>query len=135
VAALDGGVAVKVIAGTVGGVSGPINGIATEPVLLDVALPEGGRFALPLPKDHSVFLYPFDGDIAVGEAATRVARGSIAVLGAGDGVLITAPKGAARVLLAAGRPLNETVARYGPFVMNTTQQLREALADYEQGRF
>jgi len=50
-------------------------------------------------------------------------------------VLITAPRGAARVLLAAGRPLNEPVARYGPFVMNTTQQLREALVDYELGRF
>jgi quercetin 2,3-dioxygenase len=64
-----------------------------------------------------------------------VARGSIAVLGAGDGVLITAPQGAARVLVAAGQPLNEPVARYGPFVMNTTQQLREALVDYELGRF
>jgi hypothetical protein len=135
VATLDGSIAVKVIAGTVGGVSGPINGIATEPVLLDVALPAGGRFTLPLPAGHSVFLYPFDGDIAVGEVATRVARGSIAVLGAGDGVLITTPKGAARVLLAAGRPLNEPVARYGPFVMNTNQQLREALVDYELGRF
>ena len=135
VATLGGGVSAKVIAGTVGGVGGPIDGIATEPVLLDLALPAGGRLTLPLPQAHSVFLYPFDGDIAVGEAVTRVERGSIAVLGAGEGVLISAPKGAARVLLAAGRPLNEPVARYGPFVMNTTQQLREALADYELGRF
>ncbi|HWG78377.1 MAG TPA: pirin-like C-terminal cupin domain-containing protein, partial [Stellaceae bacterium] len=129
------GVAVKVIAGAVAGVNGPINGIATEPVLLDLALPASGRFALPLPQGHNVFLYPFEGDIAVGAAATPVARGSVAVLGAGDGVLITAPTGAARVLLAAGRPLNEPVARYGPFVMNTTQQLREAVADFERGRF
>ena len=135
VATLGGGVSAKVIAGTVGGVGGPIDGIATEPVLLDLALPAGGRLTLPLPPGHSVFLYPFDGDIAVGEAVTRVERGSIAVLGAGEGVLISAPKGAARVLLAAGRPLNEPVARYGPFVMNTPQQLREALADYELGRF
>jgi quercetin 2,3-dioxygenase len=134
VATVDG-VTVKVIAGTVGGVSGPVHGIATAPVLLDLALPAGARFSLPLPKGHNAFLYPFEGDIAVGEAATQVARGGIAVLGAGDGVLITAPKGAARVLLAAGRPLNEPVARYGPFVMNTAQQLREALADYELGRF
>jgi quercetin 2,3-dioxygenase len=135
VTALDGGVTAKVIAGTVGGVSGPINGIATEPVLLDLALPAAGRLTLPLPEGHHVFLYPFDGEIAVGDGATRVARGSIAVLGTGDGVLITAPKGQARVLLAAGRPLNEPVARYGPFVMNTTEQLREALVDYELGRF
>ncbi len=113
----------------------PIHGIATEPVLLDVALPAGGRFALPLPAGHSVFLYPFEGEVAVGDAATRVPRGSIAVLGPGDGVVITAPAGAGRVLLAAGRPLNEPVARYGPFVMNTPQQIREALVDYELGRF
>ena len=135
VATLGGGVSAKVIAGTVGGVGGPIDGIATEPVLLDLALPAGGRLTLPLPQAHSVFLYPFDGDIAVGEAATRVERGSIAVLGAGEGVLISAPKGAARVLLAAGRPLNEPVARYGPFVMNTREELQQAFADYQAGRF
>ena len=135
VAQLDGGVKVKVIAGAIDGVRGPIHGIATEPVLLDVALPAGGRFALPLPAGHSVFLYPFEGEVAVGDPATRVPRGSIAVLGPGDGVVLTAPAGDARVLLAAGRPLNEPVARYGPFVMNTQQQIREALADYELGRF
>jgi quercetin 2,3-dioxygenase len=135
VAALPESVRVKVIAGALGEVRGPIDGIATEPVLLDLALPMGGRFAMPLPAGHNVFLYVFDGEAAVGEAATVVPRGSIAVLGDGDGVAVSAPKGAARVLLAAGRPLNEPVARYGPFVMNTEQQLREALRDYQLGRF
>ncbi|HEX7968665.1 MAG TPA: pirin family protein [Stellaceae bacterium] len=135
VAELAGGVIVKVIAGALGGVHGPINGIATDPILLDVGLPAGGRFAMDLPRGHNAFLYPFEGEIAVGEASTRVARGSIAVLGEGDSVSIAAPAGAARVLLAAGRPLNEPVARYGPFVMNTPEQIREALVDYEQGRF
>src|SRR5260221_4527818 len=135
VAALDGGIKVKVIAGAIGGVRGPIHGIATEPVLLDVALPAGGRFALPVPAGHSAFLYPFAGEVAVGDAATRVPRGSIAVLGPGDSVVITAPAGDAPVLLAAGRPLHEPVARYGPLVMNTPQQIREALADYERGHF
>ncbi len=135
VAALPGGVTVKVIAGTVGDTTGPINGSATEPILRELALPAGGRLSLPLPQGHNAFLYAFEGEAAVGETATRLTRGSIAVLGQGDSVLLTAPAGAARVLLAAGRPLNEPVARYGPFVMNTPDQLRQAILDFQAGRF
>jgi len=135
VAALPGGVTAKVIAGTVGDTAGPIGGIATDPVLLDLALPAGATVSLPLPRGHNVFLYAFEGEAAVGEAGARLARGSIAVLGEGDGVLLRAPAGSARVLLAAGRPLNEPVARYGPFVMNTPDQLRQAILDYQSGRF
>jgi quercetin 2,3-dioxygenase len=135
IAELDGGVRVKVIAGTLGSAQGPINGIATDPVLLDVALPAGARFATKLPGGHNVFLYVFEGVAAVGGAATAVPRGSIAVLGEGEGVVLAAPDGATRVLLAAGHPLNEPVARYGPFVMNTEQQLREAFRDFQLGRF
>ncbi len=135
VAELAGGVRVKVIAGAAGGRRGPIHGIAADPTLLDLALSAGARFSMALPRGHSVFLYPFEGEIAVGEAGTRVARGSIAVLGEGDTVMITTPAGPARALLAAARPLNEPVARYGPFVMNTPEQIREALADYQAGRF
>ena len=135
VAELPGGVRVKVIAGALGSVQGPINGIAIEPVLLDVALPAGARFAMPLPSGHNVFLYVFEGIAAVGGDGAAVPRGSVAVLGEGDGVALAAPEGAARVLLAAGHPLNEPVARYGPFVMNTEQQLREALRDFQLGKF
>ena len=90
---------------------------------------------MPLPRGHNVFLYAFEGEAAVGEDGMRLTRGNIAVLGEGDGVLISAPAGAARVLLAAGRPLNEPVARYGPFVMNTPEQIRQALLDFQLGRF
>ena len=135
VAELAGGIRVKVIAGKLGDVTGPINGIATDPTLLDIALPKGGRFALALPETHSVFLYPFEGEAAVGDASTRVVRGSIAVLGQGEGVTIAAPDAPARILLAAGRPLNEPVARYGPFVMNTPQQIHDAIVDFQEGRF
>jgi quercetin 2,3-dioxygenase len=134
-APLPGGASVKVIAGRVGRVAGPVGGVATEPVMLDLALPAGGRAALPLPETHSAFLYAFEGEVAVGEAATRLPRGSIAVLGSGDGVTLAAPEAAARVLIVAGRPLNEPVARYGPFVMNTPDQIREALVDFQLGRF
>jgi len=132
--ALPGSVTAKVIAGAVGGTLGPIHGIATDPTLLDLALPQGASVALPVARGHNVFLYAFAGEATIGEAATRLPRGSIAVLGDGDGVLIAAPKSATRVLLAAGRPLNEPVARYGPFVMNTPEQIRQALYDYQLGR-
>jgi redox-sensitive bicupin YhaK (pirin superfamily) len=134
-AALAGGVRVKVIAGSLEGVRGPIAGIATDPVLLDVALPAGAALALPLPAGHNAFAYPFSGEVWIGEPAVKVGRGTIAVLGAGDGVLIRAEGAEARVLLAAARPLGEPVARYGPFVMSTPQQIREAIDDYQAGRF
>jgi hypothetical protein len=134
-ASLPGGVSIKVIAGEAGGVHGPINGIATEPVMLDIAVPADGAITLPLPATHAVFLYPFQGDIAVGESPDRVAHGTLAVLGAGDAVKIAAPGGDARVLLVAGRPLNEPIARYGPFVMNTPQEIRQAAMDFQAGRF
>ena len=134
-ASLPGGVTAKVIAGEAAGVRGPINGIATEPLMLDIALPADGRVTLPVPAGHTVFLYPFEGNVAVGNAADRIAPGNLVVLGAGDAVGIAAGGGAARVLLVAGRPLNEPVARYGPFVMNTPQEIRQAAMDYQAGRF
>ena len=129
------GVRVKVIAGALAKTRGPIHGIATDPTLLDVALPAGSRFMTPVPRGHNVFLYAFEGEAAVGDATTRLPRGSVAILGDGDSITLAAPAGAARVLLAAGRPLNEPVARYGPFVMNTPDQIRQAIADFQAGRF
>src|SRR5258708_38783994 len=76
VASLAGGVTAKVIAGAVGDTAGPINGIATEPTLLDLTLPAGTSVSLPLPRGHAVFLYAFDGEAAVGGAKTRLTRGS-----------------------------------------------------------
>ncbi|HWI25830.1 MAG TPA: pirin family protein [Stellaceae bacterium] len=134
-AALPGGVTAKVIAGTVGATRGPATGIATEPTLLDLALPAGAQAAVPLPSGHNVFLYAFEGEAAVGEDGTRLPRGSIAVLGEGDHVALAAPAAATRVLLAAARPLGEPVARYGPFVMNTADEVRQAIVDFQSGRF
>src|SRR5690242_10614867 len=135
VAALPGGVTAKVIAGTVGATRGPVTGIATEPTLLDLALPAGTQAVVPLPPGHNVFLYAFEGEAAIGEAGTRLPRGSIAVLGEGDHAALTAPGASTRVLLAAARPLGEPVARYGPFVMNTADEIRQAIVDFQSGRF
>jgi redox-sensitive bicupin YhaK (pirin superfamily) len=129
------GARVRVIAGRVGQTQGPVVGIATAPTFLDVALPAGGSFALDLPPEHNVFAYPFEGDALIGDPAASVARGTLAVLGPGERVVLGARTTSSRILLAAARPLNEPVARYGPFVMNTQEELRQAFTDYQAGRF
>jgi redox-sensitive bicupin YhaK (pirin superfamily) len=127
------GVNVRVIAGTFG-TTGPVNAVATEPVYLDIALQPGAQVTVPLPEGHNAFAYVFDGDgVALG--AETLARSELAVLSKGDRVELAATGTAARVLLVAGKPLNEPVAKYGPFVMNTPEQIHEAIADLRAGRF
>ncbi len=127
------GVTIKVLAGTVAGVAGPVGGVATEPVACDVALAPGARIEIPLPEGHNAFAAVFEGKATVGDRA--VAAGELAALGPGTAVVLAAAGGPARILLVAGKPLHEPVARYGPFVMNTEDQIREAIADYRSGRF
>ena len=131
----DGGVTVKVIAGRVGSAEGPVRAVATEPTYLDIALPAGASFSHALPQDHTAFILVYDGAARIGpEADRQVARGDLAVLGIGDRVTLRTDAGA-RLLLVAGRPLNEPVARYGPFVMNTQDEIRQAIADFRAGQF
>jgi redox-sensitive bicupin YhaK (pirin superfamily) len=130
---LPGGVKLRVLAGTVGQTKGPVEGIVTEPLLLDVTLPGGASADIDLPEGHNVFAYVFDGEATLGEPARAVTRGQVAVFGAGGAVRLGGGPG--RVLLAAGKPLAEPVARYGPFVMNTPAEIRQAITDYQSGRF
>jgi hypothetical protein len=132
---LGDGAQVRVLAGEFAGASGPVEGIVTEPMLLDIAAPAGARVAVPLPPGHNAFLYVFEGEAEIGEPGTALPRGWAAVLGAGDAALVRGGPSGGRVLLAAARPLGEPVARYGPFVMTTQQQIREAIADFQAGRF
>ncbi|MCP4330634.1 MAG: pirin family protein [Alphaproteobacteria bacterium] len=129
------GVTVKVIAGRVGDVAGPVAAVVTEPLYLDVALAAGARFRHHLPAGHAGFVYVYDGEAGIDIAGTAVARGELAVLGSGDTVAVTASGAPARLLLVAGRPLGEPVAKYGPFVMNTEAEIRQAIADFQGGRF
>jgi hypothetical protein len=133
VAELPDGVKVHVVAGKVGNVAGPVSGIATAPTYLDVELPVGTSASFELPLGQSAFAYPFEGEAAIGDRV--VPRGTLAVLGDGTRVALAAKAAAARVLLVAGQPLNEPVVRWGPFVMNTQEQIRQAIADYQAGRF
>jgi len=127
------GVTVRVVAGELAGARGPVSGISTEPVYLDIALEAGAHFDLALPEGHSAFAYVFDGESAT-VAGESVARSELAVLSKGDAVGFAAEQ-PARVLVVAGRPLSEPVARYGPFVMNTPAQIHEAIADFRAGKF
>jgi redox-sensitive bicupin YhaK (pirin superfamily) len=127
------GVTVRVVAGELAGAKGPVSGVSTDPVYLDIALDAGARLDLALPEGHSAFAYVFDGESAM-VAGEAVARSELAVLSKGGGVSLAADR-PARVLLVAGRPLAEPVARYGPFVMNTPAQIHEAIADFRAGKF
>jgi hypothetical protein len=134
-APLPGGGRARVLAGRFAGVIGPVEGIVTEPLLLDLALPAGVAATVPVPSGHSVFAYAFEGEAVAGEGGERLPRGSAAVLGQGDAVRLVGGAQGARVLLAAARPLAEPVARYGPFVMNSEAEIRQAVADYRAGLF
>jgi quercetin 2,3-dioxygenase len=127
------GIRVRVIAGRFGNVSGPVNAVATDPLYLDVALPAGISLEVPLPEDDNAFAYVFEGAAKVG--GEQVARGELAVLGNGEQVELAAGPEGARLVVIAGRPLNEPVAKYGPFVMNTADEIRQAVYDYQSGRF
>lgn len=131
------GVRIKVIAGRVGGTVGPIVQPATDPLYLDVQLDAGVAWEYPLPEGHHAFGYVFEGDAVVGrdEAARPVAAQELAVLGGGDLLQLRGGSGGARLILVAGRPLREPVARHGPFVMNTRQELMQAFVDFQEGRF
>ncbi|HVO02118.1 MAG TPA: pirin family protein [Candidatus Cybelea sp.] len=126
------GVTVKVIAGEVAGVKGPVGGVATDPTYLDIALEKGATFSHPLPKDYNAFAYVFEGAGMVG--IKEIEKGHLAVLSQGERFEVTADDQAARMILVAGRPLREPVAKYGPFVMNTPEEIQQAIADYQAGR-
>ena len=130
----SGGVEVRVIAGELDGATGPVDGIATAPIYMDIAVQAGAQIEIPLPEGHSGFAYVFDGtDASV--AGERLGRSELAVLSKGDSVRVAGRDAAARVLLVAGKALQEPVARYGPFVMNTPEQIHEAIADFRAGKF
>jgi quercetin 2,3-dioxygenase len=133
------GVTIKVIAGQVGKVRGPISQPATDPTYLDVGLEAGAEYVHQLPPKHTAFLFVYDGAVRVGSGkeATVVSAGELAVLTEGTDVTLTGASTEItnHAIVVAGRPLREPVARYGPFVMNTREQLVQAVEDFQSGRF
>ena len=133
--ALADNASARVLVGEAGGVSGPVNGVATQPLYLDVTMAPRGRLSHGLPAGHSAFVYVYDGRARFGplEDSTEVAAGQLAVLGDGELVNVATGDGTARFLLLAARPLHEPIARYGPFVMNTREEILQAVQDYQRG--
>jgi quercetin 2,3-dioxygenase len=135
---------VKVIAGTLkldgNVISGPVNGsgarLSTDPLYLDVRLPAGAEFSAPIAAGHSAFLYTYEGSANIGTpgAAKPLPHRAAGVLSDGEGVRVQAGAEGVRFLLLAATPLREPVVQYGPFVMNTREEIEQALADYRDGR-
>jgi redox-sensitive bicupin YhaK (pirin superfamily) len=136
---LPGGGTVKVIAGkaSVDGqeISGPVQPGSTDPLYIDVELPAGVEFSQAVGADYSAFVYPFEGSVSVGtaDAARTLDAGMAGILSAGDRIDLKAGDGGARLLVLAARPIREPVVQYGPFVMNTREEIEQAIRDYESG--
>jgi hypothetical protein len=115
-----------------GPVNGPEDERSTDPLYLDLALEPGAAVEIPVPSGHAAFVYLYEGEASVGgrELSTR----SAGILSDGDSVRLEAGETGARALLLAGRPIGEPVAQYGPFVMNTREELEQAVEDYRRGR-
>ncbi|MCG3188640.1 MAG: hypothetical protein LKCHEGNO_00764 [Burkholderiaceae bacterium] len=129
------GATVRVIAGESHGIRGAMQRERTEPLYLDVHLEPGARFEQPLPETHNAFIYVYRGALETG--AHRIGASRMAVLANtpdSNGVVLQALQAPSRALLIAGAPLREPIAQYGPFVMNTREQLMQAVHDYQNGR-
>ncbi|HEY3800790.1 MAG TPA: pirin family protein [Caulobacteraceae bacterium] len=131
---LGGGASAKVLAGELAGVRGPVDPGATQPIFIDLTLQPGASARIPLPAGHNAFVYVFEGAAQVGDSAEALATGRVGVLSPGPDVLLTSMPGA-RLILVAGKPLREPVAKHGPFVMNTQAELAKAFEDFRAGRF
>lgn len=134
-AELASGAAIKMIAGELdvdGNVlRGPIQGLSTAPLYADVRLPANSRLTLPVADTHNAFLYVFEGSLSIDDK--QVPQHSAAVLTEGDAVTLQSGDDGARLLLLAGKPIREPIVQYGPFVMNTPEEINQALRDYRDG--
>ena len=133
---LSNGGQVKIIAGVVQSedniTQGPINGLTTEPIYLDVSLPAESSFSHPVAAGMNAMVYVFEGGVQISE--TLIPTHNAAIFSDGGYVTIQAGAEGTRFLLLAGRPINEPIVQYGPFVMNTDDEIEQAIRDYQSGR-
>lgn len=130
------GATMRVIAGRAGDVAGPVTEIAADPTYLDVSVPPNSSFTHAITRGHAAFAYVFEGAGVFGVRDDRdVQHPALVVFGDGDQVEVRTTGQAVRFLLVSGAPLNEPVARYGPFVMNTREEILQALLDLQNGTF
>ncbi len=122
----------RLVAGSLNGVTGPVTEIAVQPLFADVTLMKSGTVSLPVEPGHTAFIYSADDDLRVADSS--VPRRTLAILGDGDNISISG-EAKARFILVAGKPIGEPVARYGPFVMNTRDEIMQAINDWNDGSF
>lgn len=142
---LPQGVTAKVIAGTLRAdagadasaveTRGPVQGLSTDPLVVDLVLPGEAAFATQVPAEHTACLYVYSGGLAVGPERQALGEHMAGVLSAGERIELKANAGGARALLLAARPLREPVVQYGPFVMNTRAEINQAIEDFSRGEF
>ena len=136
VVSLDNGVKIKIICGKAGDCEGPVKDIIVDPEYLDVTMPAASDFRHSTKNGYTVFAYVIDGQGYFDETkAKSVANGSACLYENGDHILVTTGTESVRFLLISGRPIGEPVAWYGPIVMNTDQELRQAFEEYQNGTF
>lgn len=134
----ENGVTIRVIAGEVGGIRGAVTDIAADPTYLDITLPANVAFRRSVPQGHAAFVYLFEGAGTFGIAdpdGVSASAPRLLVLDDGDFLAVRAGESGARFLLVSGQPLNEPIARYGPFVMNTQEEIEETLRELREGTF
>ena len=132
VVAVDDGVAVKVLAGEFQGIAGPVSAQAVKPLFIDCHFDQTGAISIPTELQQVYFVYCYEGSLTIGAEALE--KGQLAVLNPCSSIEL---QGAAqsRCILVGGKPINEPIVQYGPFVMNTEQEIQQAFNDYRQGRF
>jgi redox-sensitive bicupin YhaK (pirin superfamily) len=126
---------VRVIAGSVDEVQGPVRDIAADPIYMDVTVPPESEFVFPVTAGHNAFAYVFEGEGLFGDEQAKIGHPRLVVFEDGDQVKVRTGKELVRFLLVSGKPLHEPVARYGPFVMNTREEIEQALEDLRRGTF
>ncbi len=128
----DRGARLRIIAGTAAGTDGPVTHISVDPLYLDVALAPGAVHTQAIEPGHTCFAYVFEGSAKIGDKAIELHP--LAALTDGDSVELSSD-GGGRLILGAGRPIEEPIVRYGPFVMNTRDEIHQAIQDYQTGNF
>jgi redox-sensitive bicupin YhaK (pirin superfamily) len=129
------GASVRVVAGEVEGVRGPVRDIVSDPEYLDVSIPAGKSFSHATKADHTVFAYVFEGEGIFDPAAGASGDGTLVLYGPGSQIEVRTDDRPVRFLLVSGKPLQEPIAWYGPIVMNTQQEIRTAFREFEEGSF
>ncbi len=124
----------RVVAGAFKEQTGPVSGIDVDPLFLDVALVRGGTFEHRVPSAHAAFVYVTSGAVRFGNGKKEVREGELAILSGTGAIAAACDAEQGRFLLLSARPLGEPIARYGPFVMSTDEEIKEAIADYRSGR-